>query len=95
MGLRSSFLLLSRFLSVFALTLVLLLSPQSVTALDVLLTWDANREPDIGGYRVFVRQEGKSYDYERPEWVGHMTHCTIHNPDDETNYCFVLMLIST
>jgi hypothetical protein len=95
MGLRFSFFLLSRFLSTFALPLVLLLSPQSVTALDVELSWDANSEPDVVGYRVFLSQEHESYDYERPEWSGSKTSCTIHNLDYETNYCFVVRAFDT
>jgi hypothetical protein len=90
MRLRSSFLLLSRFCCILALPLVLLLSPQSVLALDVTLAWDRNIEPGIGGYKVFMRQEGQDYDYRRHEWVGRRTSCTIHNLDDEANYCFVV-----
>jgi len=76
--------------SIACLALVLLLSPGSVTALDVMLAWDANTEPGIGGYRVFMRQGGESYYYKRPEWIGRRTSCTILNLDDETNYCFVV-----
>jgi hypothetical protein len=90
MGIRFSFLLPSRFFCVLALPLVLLLSPQSVTALDVKLAWNANIEQGIAGYRVFMRQEGKSYDYLRPEWIGWSTVCKIYSLDDETNYCFVV-----
>jgi len=75
--------------------LLLLLAPQSVTALDVTLLWGAAREPGLAGYRVFVRQEGERYNYRRPAWEGPETSCTIHNLDDETNYCFVARAFDT
>ena len=68
--------------------------PQSATALDVTLAWDGNSGPGIAGYEVFMRQEGESYDYGRPEWIGAETSCTIRNLDDETNYCFVVRAFS-
>lgn len=61
-----------------------------MAALEVTLAWDANISPSMGGYRVFMRQEGERYDYERPAWTGESTSCTIHNLKDETNYCFVV-----
>ena len=70
--------------------LVLLFLPQTATALDVTLAWDGNSGPGIGGYKVFMRQEGETYEYRRPEWTGRGTSCTIRNLDDETNYCFVV-----
>ena len=76
--------------SIACVALVLLFLPQTATAFDVTLVWYGNSGPGIGGYKVFMRQEGESYDYGRPEWQGRETSCTIRNLDDETNYCFVV-----
>ncbi len=76
-----------------ALTLFLL--PQTVYSADITLAWDANGEDDLAGYRIYVRQEGQSYDYSNPAWEGTETTCTIYDLDDETTYCFVARAFDT
>ena len=73
--------------------LIFLLSAQNVYSLDVKLAWNPNSDGDpVDGYRIFYREEGQSYNYEKPDWDSSNssdTTCTIHNLDDNTIYYFV------
>ncbi|MBW2669244.1 MAG: hypothetical protein JRD87_05050, partial [Deltaproteobacteria bacterium] len=46
-------------------------------------------EPDLEGYKVFVREEGQSYDYADSSWEGIDTTATIYNLDETKTYYFV------
>lgn len=67
-------------------------------ALDITLQWDANRESDVAGYRLWYRvgSSGPPYDcrgaYEEPSpvAVGNVTQFTLHNLDDNQEYYFTL-----
>ncbi len=73
------------------LILTLLVSAQNVFSAEVTLAWNASSEPNLDGYKVFYRQEGDSYNYNHPDWVGNHTEttCTIYGLDDNTTYYFV------
>ena len=62
---------------------------QHAGAVDVTLSWDANSEDDLEGYRIFMRADGHSYDYNTPAWDGAQTACTISDLDDGVTYHFV------
>jgi hypothetical protein len=72
-----------------------LLSPQLASAVDITLSWNANGEADLDGYRIFYREDGGSYDYNNPDWEGIDTTCTISNLDDNTEYHFVARAFDT
>ena len=72
------------------LILIFLVSAQNVYSLDVTLAWDPNSEKDLAGYRVFYREDGQSYDYEKPAWEGIETTYAIYNLNDNTTYNFVV-----
>jgi hypothetical protein len=55
-------------------------------AVDVSFQWNKNTDRDIAGYRVFCREEGRSYDYNTPSWEGTGPSCTIYNLDDTKSY---------
>ena len=86
----SSFVIFGLF-SVITFVLASLVFPQNACAVDITLAWDANSEPDLDGYRIFYRQQGESYSYNHPDWVGGCTEttCTIYGLDDNTTYYFV------
>ena len=67
----------------------------SVYAVDVSFVWDPNSEPDLAAYRVYSREEGKSYDYSTPAWKGTTTYCTIYNLDETKNYYFISRAFDT
>ncbi len=69
---------------------LLIVSPPSAAALDVTLVWEANSEPDLAGYRVYLREEAESFDYDRPEWEGPETSYTLQDLDEDTHYYFVV-----
>ena len=62
----------------------------SVYAVDVILEWGANSEPDLAGYRAFYREEGQPYNYTNPAWEGADTTCTIYNLIETKSYYFVI-----
>lgn len=53
------------------------------------LTWDANTEEDLVGYRIFYRIAGQGYNYEAPAWEGSEVICTISGLDYDVIYYFV------
>lgn len=70
--------------------LMLILLPPRAVALDVTLIWDPNTEPNLVGYRLYVREQEKTFDYDLPEWEGPETNCTIQGLDEDTHYSFVV-----
>jgi len=74
-----------------ACTLLMLTAfPPGAVALDVTLMWGPNSEPDLAGYRVYLRQHDETFDYDQPEWEGPETDCTIQDLDEDTHYYFVV-----
>ena len=73
------------------LILILILSAENLFSAEVTLAWNSNTDPNLDGYKIFYRQEGDSYNYNHPDWVGNHTEttCTIYGLDDNTTYCFV------
>ena len=61
-----------------------------LAATSVTLEWDDPNPPgDVDKFKVFVRQEGGSYDYNDPAWQGSAQTCTISNLLDDVDYYFV------
>lgn len=57
---------------------------------DVMLEWLPNTEETLAGYKVFMREEHKGYDYANPEWDTVDTKCTLYNLYNNTTYLFVV-----
>jgi hypothetical protein len=81
-----------RFLSRFFLTLSFIIgfSGYSAAAMAVILAWDANSEPDLAGYHLYMRQAEQGYNYSVPVYTGSDPSCTIDNLDDSAEHCFVV-----
>jgi hypothetical protein len=61
-----------------------------IYAIDITLHWDPNNEPNLAGYRVFVREQSQSYNFETPVWETIDNFCTIYDLDETKTYCFVV-----
>ncbi len=92
---KTTFLLRTGLLCLAGILGMLVLLPPNAAALDVRLAWDANTEPDLAGYRVYLREEGRTFDYGQPEWEGVETNCAIRDLDEDTHYCFVVRAFDT
>jgi len=57
-------------------------------AADVTLAWDTSSRAD--GYRLFVREEGQSYNYSSPDWEGTVTTGSVTGLTQGTTYYFVV-----
>jgi len=56
---------------------------------QVTLEWDPNI-PTPDGYKIFMRIDGESYDYDNPVWTGTETSSIIENLADNQSYYFVV-----
>jgi len=76
--------------------ITLLLQPfVAMSSTQVTLEWSANTEPNLAGYKVFVREEGQVYDYANPVWEIIETTCTIYDLDEAKTYFFVVRAFDT
>jgi len=66
-----------------------------VYSLNVTLLWIPNSEPNLAGYRVFLREQGQSYDYANPYLEVAEASCTINNLDENKTYYFVVRAFDT
>jgi len=71
------------------LTFILFPAYNSFASTHVILEWTSNNEPDLAGYRVFLREDGQSYDYTNPSWEGTEATAIVYNIDDTKTYYFV------
>jgi Fibronectin type III domain len=62
----------------------------SAYAMDITLQWAAINSPDLAGYKVFYRQNGQSYDYNKPYWECTAPECTVYDLDATQTYYFVV-----
>jgi hypothetical protein len=62
----------------------------SLHAMDITLQWTPNNEPDVAGYKVFIREESQSYNYYAPYWETIEAKCTIYDLDLTKTYYFVV-----
>jgi hypothetical protein len=96
---RSKFFTLSPFRQIWAFFIAFFflysLATSNLCAAEVTLAWEPNNEPDLSGYRIFVREEGQDYDYQSPAWEGTATTCSITGLNDFTVYCFVARAFDT
>jgi len=58
--------------------------------IELNFEWDPNPEPDIAGYRLFCRDPGEDYDYDKPAWEGQENVCSIYLDDEDAVYLFVV-----
>jgi hypothetical protein len=62
----------------------------SLHAMDITLQWAPNKEPDVTGYKVFLREKSQSYNYNAPYWETIEAKCTIYDLDTTKTYYFVV-----
>jgi hypothetical protein len=66
-----------------------------VYAIDITLQWTPNSEPNLAGYRVFLREESEHYNYLDPYWETIDPICTIYDLDETKTYYFVVRAFDT
>ncbi|MFW5792119.1 MAG: fibronectin type III domain-containing protein, partial [Desulfohalobiaceae bacterium] len=77
------------FLGTFSLALFCLAcSAGQAWAEEYTLTWDANSEPGVAGYKVHWGPESRHYTFQKD--VGKQTSCTVTNLQDQTVYFFAV-----
>lgn len=62
----------------------------SLHAMDITLQWSPNSESDLAGYKVFLREQSQSYNFNAPYWETIEPKCTIYDLDVEKTYYFVV-----
>lgn len=62
----------------------------SLHAMDITLQWSPNSEPDVAGYKVFLRELGQYYDYNNPYWETIEPKCVVYDLDIKKTYYFVV-----
>ena len=87
---RYVFLLRTSLLVLTGTLLMLMFQPPTAVAFDVTMIWGPNNEPDLAGYRVYLREEEQTFDYDLVEWEGPETNCTIQDLNEDTHYYFVV-----
>lgn len=68
---------------------IALVGPMGTLAATINLQWDPNI-PAPDGYRVFKREQGRPYDYGRPEWSGSTAAGVIDGLETGKTYYFVV-----
>ncbi len=69
----------------FLIILFLCLFPITSSASGVTISWAENDSP-VDGYLIFLRSEGRTYDYMAPDWSGVETSCTLEDLEDSVYY---------
>jgi len=64
--------------------------PAMSEAAQASFAWDPNIEPDIGGYKIYCREQIQLYNYEIPSWEGTEIEGTAYDLDDGKAYCCVV-----
>ena len=70
-------------------SLFILSTTTAAVASSVTLRWDPVVQT-VDGYRIYAREAGQAFDYNRYVWSGSTATCTINNLDDQTDYYFVV-----
>lgn len=70
---------------------LLLLSVTAAWAAQVTLQWDWHEDvPAPDGYRLFMREDGGTYDYSHPDWQGDDTTGSVEDLEAGKTYHFVV-----
>jgi len=66
--------------------LYLWILPNPTYAASVKLVWSPSPGPGVAGYRIYIREEGYSYDFGNPDWEGTSTSATIWGLNENIKY---------
>ena len=77
------------------LTMTLMLFASTAMAGEVSFQWDANVEPDLAGYRIYMHTGGGSYDYTTPVIECTSVGASVTGLVEGETYSFVLRAFDT
>jgi hypothetical protein len=83
------FSLFATFFCAFVFLVVLLLPNKADATATVRLELDSSDGGIVKGHKVFVREEGRKYDFTKPVWQGSDSFCTINNLGVGVTYYFI------
>ena len=75
------------------LIITLLLIPQMVCAASITLAWDANKENDLLGYKIYYGTSSGNYD--SSTFVGNVKSCEISELKDSVKYYIAITALDT
>jgi hypothetical protein len=81
------------FLIGFFVVVSMIFIPSAVSAGEVTLAWDPNRESDIAGYRIHYGLRSRTYDQVMD--VGNYTSCAVSGLQDGQTYYFAATAVNT
>lgn len=72
------------------IALMLLGLPACAAAKEITLIWDPSPDETVVGYRVYMREAGEDYDFDKPEKEVTNNEATIRGLDENRTYFFVV-----
>ena len=79
----------------FTLVIFTVIPAMAIAECELNFEWDPKSDFGVGGYMLFCREEGETYNFDDPIWEGDasFTQCTIGGLDESKTYYFVIRAI--
>lgn len=74
----------------FSFLVIALFPVTGIADFELNLQWEPAADENVAGYRLFLRVEGRPYNYDWPEWQGDTPGCFVEKLDESAVYYFVI-----